>query len=131
MQRILLKFKSIEAKPDLPRNKINMKIIYDENSMPKMIEKVISYDDNIESFVNNLVKDVRSAAKMNCKTDLKDPFGGFVTVVFDESDIGETEEKLIAGIRKLKNNIKNFKNIRSVDNYIDKFHEVSRLEVKL
>jgi len=131
MQRVLLKFKSISAKSDILKNSLRLTINYDENNIQSAVEKVILADDNVDDFVSKLVKELRSSIKSKHTITSENPLDNFVTVVLDEDDVGEAEEKIANGIKKLRDKVRGFKSVKSADNYMNRFFDVSRLEVRL
>ena len=131
MQRVLLKFKSISAKSDILKNSLRLTINYDENNIQSAVEKVILADDNVDDFVSKLVKELRSSIKSKHAITSENPLDNFVTVVLDEDDVGEAEEKIANGIKKLRDKVRGFKSVKSADNYMNKFFDVSMLEVRL
>ena len=131
MQRVLLKFKSISAKSDILKNSLRLTINYDENNIQSAVEKVILADDNVDDFVSKLVKELRSSIKSKHTITSENPLDNFVTVVLDEDDVGEAEEKIANGIKKLRDKVRGFKSVKSADNYMNKFFDVSMLEVRL
>src|SRR3989344_677939 len=131
MQRVLLKFKNISAKPDILKNSLRLTINYDENNIQSAVEKVILADDNVDDFVSKLVKELRSSIKSKHAATSENPLDNFVTVVLDEDDVGEAEEKIANGIKKLRDKVRGFKSVKSADNYMNKFFDVSMLEVRL
>ena len=131
MQKILLKFKSIEAKPEINKSNLRLFIRYEENGILKTSEKVLLADDSIEKFVPNFLRELKSSLKNKYSGNSDDILEGFVNVVIDESDEGESEEKIVNGLKRLRERLRGFKSIKSADNYMNKFYDMSKLEVKL
>lgn len=131
MQRVLLKFKSISAKSDILKNSLKLAIYYDENNEQKIIEKSILADDSIDDFASRLIKELRTSIKNKYAKNSDNLLDNFVTIVLDEDDVGEAEERIANGIKKLRDKVRGFKSVKSADNYMNKFFDVSKLEVKL
>ncbi|MBS3108578.1 hypothetical protein J4409_01775 [Candidatus Woesearchaeota archaeon] len=131
MQRVLLRFKNIEAKPDVHKNDLRLLIQYEENGLLKSIDKVLLAGDDVDKFVSNMLKDIKTSAKNKYVVNSNDILDGFVNVVIDENDDGETEERIIGGLKRLRERLKGFKSINSADNYMNRFHDMSKLEVRL
>lgn len=131
MHNVLLKFTGIDAKPQINKGDLRLFIRYTENNSPKSIEKILVADDSIEDFVVKLLKEIRMMVKKSNQPFSDNMLNSFVNVVIDEKEIGETEERIIAGLKKLRDKVRGFRSVRSADNYMNKFFDVSRLEIKL
>ena len=131
MQKVVLKFKSIEAKPDALKSSMKVLVHYYENNDEKVVEKVLMINEPAENFAASLMKEIRTTAKNKDSTKSGNFLDNFVNIVVDERDIGETEEKIVAALKRLREQIRGFKNVKTADNYMNKFFDMSRLEIKL
>ena len=131
MQKVVLKFKSIEAKPDALKSSMKVLVHYYENNDEKVVEKVLMINEPAENFAASLMKEIRTTAKNKDSTKSGNFLDNFVNIVVDERDIGETEEKIVAALKRLREQIRGFKNVKTADNYMNRFFDMSRLEIKL
>ena len=82
-------------------------------------------------FVKNLMQELKKSAKVKYNLDNDESFNNIVNVLFDESEDGDTEEKLISVMDKLKDKVKGFKKVRSAENYLDKHYEINNLVIDI
>lgn len=131
MQKVLVKLDRIEAKPDVNKSNLKLLIHYNENNVQKTAEKTLLAEDSIDSFVSSFMKELRNSIKNAYAKNSEKPFDSFVTVVFDESDVGEAEEDMVSALKRLRDKVRGFRSVKSADNYMNKFYDMSKLEVKL
>ena len=131
MQKVVLKFKSIEAKPDVLKSSMKVLVHYYENNEEKVVEKILMINEPAENFAASLMKEIRTMAKNKYSTKSGNFLDNFVNIVVDEKDTGETEEKIGAALKRLREHVRSFKNVKTADNYMNKFFDMSRLEIKL
>ncbi|MEW6063508.1 MAG: hypothetical protein AB1571_04030 [Nanoarchaeota archaeon] len=84
---------------------------------------------DLESGVINFIRGVMDELKKRTKEKYgrysDDITEGVVNVIFDESEIGETEEKLVKSIEKIKMKMNDFKRTKYSSDYMGKFHDLS------
>ena len=131
MQRVLLKLKRLQVKKyDGLRGVIDLYIEYLENDKLKGVDKRLQIAENSILFAKNFLLEIKKQAKVMHNLDSGSPFDSFVNVLFDETEEGYTEERLVNAINRVKERIKGFKSIKSADNYINKYHEVNNTMIE-
>ena len=134
MHKIKIRFKRIEVvKVDVNSNYFDLLFVYNENEKERQIQKRFLFDIDLPYMVHNLVSEIKLKAKKEYSTNLMreleddDILVNFMHVVLDESEQGEGELRLLNGIKKLKDNVRNFKSVKSANNYMDYMHNYTQL----
>ncbi|MBI2673113.1 hypothetical protein HYX19_02535, partial [Candidatus Woesearchaeota archaeon] len=134
MHKIQIRFKRIEAiKVDTNRNFFDLLFVYDENDEERQVQKRFLFDTDLPYMVKHLVSEIKLKAKNDYSTKLMKELNddnllvNFMHVVLDESEIGEAETKLVNGIKRLRDSVRNFKNVKSANNYMDYMQNYSQL----
>ncbi|MBS3095090.1 hypothetical protein J4231_00250 [Candidatus Woesearchaeota archaeon] len=132
MRRIVIKFRKIEAKPDVNKSNLKLFIHYDENNIHKISEQLLLADEQIGQFVSRFMKGLRTSIKQNNSSSSSENFmDNFITIIVDEQEVGEAEENMVIALKKLRDKVRGFRSVKSADNYMNKFFDMSKLEVKL
>ncbi|GEM_PF-2832280 len=134
MSKIKISFKRIEViKVDVNRNFFDLLFVYSENDEEKQLQQRFLLDTDLPYIVKHLVSEIKLKAKNDYSTKLMKELNddnilvNFMRVVLDESEIGEAETKLVNGIKRLRDGVRNFKNVKSANNYMDYMHRYSQL----
>ncbi|MBS3149609.1 hypothetical protein J4455_02850 [Candidatus Woesearchaeota archaeon] len=127
-----IKVKRVEVKKfDFRNNSLELTFLYLEGDKQYTIKKPFSLNENSMLFVKNLMQELKKSAKVKYNLDNDESFNNIVNVLFDESEDGDTEEKLISVMDKLKDKVKGFKKVRSAENYLDKHYEINNLVIDI
>lgn len=127
-----IKIKRVQVnKFDFRNNSLELVFLYLEGDKQYTVKKTFGANENSMLFVKNLMQEIKKSAKVKYNLDNDESFDNIVNVLFDEVEDGETEEKLISVMDKLKDKVKGFKKIRSADNYLDKHYEINNLVIDI
>lgn len=134
MPQIKISFKRIEViKVDVNRNFFDLLFVYSENEEEKQLQMRFLLDTDLPYMVKHLVSEIKLKAKNNYSTKLMKELNddnilvNFMHVTLDESEIGGAETKLVNGIKRLRDGVRNFKSVKSANNYMDYMHRYSQL----
>jgi len=127
-----IKVKKVQVnKYDTRKNSLDLTFIYLEGDKQYSVKKDFNINENSMLFVKNLLQEIKKSAKVKYNLDNDESFDNIVNVIFDEVEDGDTEEKLMTVIDRLKEKAKGFKKIRSADNYLDKHYEINNLVIDI
>ena len=135
MKLVKLKFRELELeKTDFLRNNLHIKVYYEEDKQAKELARVFNIEANVQSFVKNLITDIKNDCKDRNMKDSMDEYeflSGIVNVVIEEHEDGFTELKMIDAIRRLKDKINFFKKVKSAQNYMSSYHDLNETRIRL
>lgn|SRR3989338_750455 len=127
-----IKVKKVQVnRYDTRKNSLDLTFIYLEGDKQYSVKKDFNINENSMLFVKNLLQEIKKSAKVKYNLDNDESFDNIVNVIFDEVEDGDTEEKLMTVIDRLKEKAKGFKKIRSADNYLDKHYEINNLVIDI
>ncbi len=128
MKSINIKLKSVGVlRFDSRKDELNLFIKYSENEDVRNINKTIRLTDDIRIFAYNVMREIKKEAKTRHGIVGDDPFGNYGNVFFEEKEEGESEEKLLAILSRIRDKARDFKRNKSSDNFINRLHEVNSL----
>lgn len=134
MQKVTLKFKRIEvAKVDTRNNALEMVFFYDENGREFKHSKNYLFDNDVDSFVNTLIHEVKTKAhERNAVIVDDDDFLSFhLNVLMDESEPGSTKEKIANALRRFKDKVRSFHSISKSDGYMEHYQSLIGLKASV
>lgn len=130
MAKVVLKLKRLKIKKyDSARNNVDIDIEYLENDKLNTVNKKFGLDESSLLFAKNFLTEIKKQAKVKYNLNFNEPFDNFVNVILGEEEIGYTEERLATCLNRIKERIRSFKSIKSYDNYINKFHDISNYSI--
>ena len=126
MSKVILKLKSLKLKKyDSAKHIVDIDLEYLENDRSYLINKKFNLDESSLMFAKNFLTEIKKQAKVKYNLNFDESFDNFVNILLDEEDVGYTEERLTTALNRIKERVRSFKSIRSYDNYINKFHDMS------
>lgn len=129
---VKIKIKRVQvSRYDMRHNSLELLFTYLEGERTFTVKKNYTPEDNTLLFVKNLMQEIKKSAKVKHNLDNDEPFDNIVSVLFDEIEDGDTEEKLISVMDKLKDKVKGFKKVKSADNYLNKHYEINNLVIDI
>ena len=132
MQVIKIKFKNLTvSKVDSGHKRLDLTFNYLTNGEPNSVTKKFLLTDGVINFVRNTMNEIKKNTKEKFAKFSDDPIEGVVTVMFDERDLGETMEKLVNGIQRIKGKLNDFKRTTYSGDYLNKFHEVNSMIIDI
>lgn len=134
MQKVMLKLKKVVVdRTDTKNNKFYMTIHYEENGVLDQVKKIYDFEETSDDFAENVIREIKDRTRQKlCRyDDDDDPLCNYAMVVMEEKEEGQQQEKLASAIKRLKEKVKNFKSLRMSTDYINKYQELSTLQVEL
>lgn len=131
MKSIKVRLTKIDGRLDFKNNLINFTIFFEDDSALRELSKRYVLDDDVGEFVKNFIAQIKQDCKKRHQGYGTDILEGFVQVYLDEKEAGDTEEKIINAINKVKLNVKNFRRIKSADDYMNKYYALSKIKIDL
>ena len=129
---VKIKIKKVQVnRYDLRTNSLDLLFTYFEGEKQFNVKKMFNINENSMLFVKNLLQEIKKSAKVKFNLDNDENFDNIVNVIFDEIEDGDTEEKLIAVMDRLKEKVKGFKKVKSAENYLDKHYEINNLVIDI
>ncbi|HLC73571.1 MAG TPA: hypothetical protein VJH20_02960 [Candidatus Nanoarchaeia archaeon] len=129
---VRIKVKKVQVnRYDLRDNSLELVFTYFEGDKQYAVKKNYSTNENSMLFVKNLLQEIKKSAKVKYNLDNDENFDNIVNIIFDEVEDGDTEDKLIAVMDKLKEKVKGFKKVKSAENYLDKHYEINNLVIDI
>jgi len=126
MQVFKIRFNNIAVnKFDLGHQIIDLRFGYSINDKREYIDKKFDLENGLINFVRGVMSELKKQTKERYGKYSDDPIEGVVSVVFDEGEFGETEEKLVKSIEKIKLKMDDFKRTKYSSDYMGKFHDLS------
>lgn len=131
MAKVVLKLKRLVVKSyNSSKHAVDIDIEYLENDKVNKINKQFNVEESTLLFAKNFLNDLKKQSKVKYNLDFDEPFDNMVNVMFDEDEIGYTEERLAGGLNRIKERIRSFRSIKSYDNYINRFHDLSNYSIE-
>ena len=128
MKSINIKLKSVGVlKFDSRKEELSLFIKFSENEDVKNLNKTLKLTDDIRLFAYNAIREIKKEAKTRHGVVGDDPFGNYGNVFFEEKEEGESEEKLLAILSRIRDKARDFKRNKSSDNFINRLHDVNSL----
>jgi len=134
METIKLKFKKIEVdKVDIRNALLIMTFFYEENGKPRQLQKNYSLKEDVDTFVNKLISEIKEdCCKRNAVLIDDDDFLSYhLNILLDENEEGVTKEKIANAIKRFKDKIRSFRNLRESESYIQHYNELIGLKADL
>ena len=131
MTKIILKLKRVKVKKyNSVNNSVDLEVTYLENDKMGTVEKKFALSDSAIIFAKNLLTELKKQTKVIHNLNFNVPLENFVNVFYDEEEAGFTEERLAVGLNRIKDKVREFKNIRSAENYMNRFHDLSNINIE-
>ncbi len=131
MARVVLKLKRVVVKSyNSTKHSVDIDIEYLENEKINRINKQFNVEESSLLFAKNFLNELKKQSKVKYNLNFDEPFDNIVNVMFDEDEIGYTEEKLAGGLNRIKERVRSFRSIKSYDNYINRFHDLSNYSIE-
>ena len=126
MKMVKIRFEKIGInKIDIGHSMVNLAYTYWVDTKPNTIVKNFDLEkDGVINFTKQLMSELKKGVKTKIQVN-QDELLNTVTVTFDEREPGETEEKLIKTLERIRSEIKNFRRIKSSDNYFNAFQRIN------
>lgn len=131
MVKVVLKLKKVFVKKfESAKNSVDIDIEYFEDEKLNNVSKKFNLDESSLLFAKNFLTEIKKQSRITYNLDNDESFENFVNVVFDEEEIGYTEERFATGLNRIKERIRSFRSIKSYDNYINKYHDLSNYSIE-
>lgn len=134
MDTVKLKFTRINVdKVDTRENVLEMSFFYEENGKEMKHKKNYRMEDDVDSFVNTLITEVKlkSHERNAVLVDDDDFLSYHMNILMDEPEPGITKEKISNTLKRFKDKIRGFRSLRSSENYIQHYNELIGLKSTL
>lgn len=131
MKSVKVRLTKIDGRLDFKNNLINFTIFFEDDSALRELSKRYLLDDDVGEFVKNFIAQIKQDCNKRHQGYGTDILESFVQVYLDEKEAGDTEEKIINAINKVKLNVKNFRRIKSADDYMNKYYALSKIKIDL
>ena len=131
MAKVVLKLKRVVVKSyNSSKHTVDIDIEYLENDKSNMVNRQFNVEEGSLLFAKNFLNELKKQSKIKYNLNFDEPFDNIVNVMFDEDEIGYTEEKLVGCLNRIKEKVRSFRSIRSYDNYINRFHDLSNYSIE-
>ena len=130
-ETVKLKFNRINVdKVDTRNNQLEMTFFYEENGKEMKHRKIYRLADDVDGFVNSLINEVKvkSHERNAVMVDNDDFLSYHMNILIEEPEPGVTKEKIANTVRRFKDKIRGFRNLKSSDNYISHYNELIGLK---
>jgi hypothetical protein len=134
MEKVMIKLKKlIVDQTDTKTNKFYITIYYKQGGSINQIKKVYDFGETTDSFAEKVINEIKEATRQRLclDEDDDDPLCNYALVMMEEKEEGQQQEKLASAVKMLKEKVKNFKSLRMSTDYINKYQELSTLQVEL
>lgn len=134
MEKLTLKFKRIEVtRVDTRNNVLEMLFYYDENGAEKSYRKNHPVDEDVDTFVNRMIHEVKAKAheRHAVVVDDDDFLSYHLNVLIDEKEPGITRDKIANAIRRFKDKVRSFRSMKSSEGYMTHYHELIGLKANI
>ncbi|HII16200.1 MAG TPA: hypothetical protein HA362_07900 [Nanoarchaeota archaeon] len=134
MGKVILKFKRIEVgKVDTRNNVMELFFCFDENGREMKHRKSYPLDMDVDNFVNSLINEikVKSHERNAVVVDDDDFLSYHMNILIDEPEPGVAKDKIANALRRFKDKVRSFRNIRQSDNYITHYNELVGLKADI
>ncbi len=134
MEKLTLKFRRIEVtRVDTRGNVLEMLFFYDENGAGKSYRKSHPMVEDVDTFVNRLIHEVKARAyEQNAvMVDDNDFLSYHLNVLIDEKEPGVTKDKIANAIRRFKDKVRSFRSMKSSEGYMTHYHELIGLKASI
>ena len=130
MEEVKITIKRVSVqKFDFRNNTLYLNVDYLEDDKPQKYSNKVSLEESGLLFVKDAIFKMRNEARMRHGIDGKDVFGNYGKVVINEKEEGQTEEKLIEAINRIRDKAKDFKRVKSAENYMNRLFEINNLKI--
>ncbi len=133
MTLVKIKFNNVALnKIDTCHKMLDLCFNYNVDKSPNKLLKSFSLDkDNVIGFTRTVMNEIKKQTKLKNSDPLYDDPFSLVTVVYDEREEGEMEEKVVKAVERIKNEIRSFKNVKGSDNYFAAYQRVNSMVVDI
>ena len=132
MQAINIRFKNLAvSKIDNGHKSLDLTFNYLVNGNPYSLTKRYVLTDGSINFVKGVMNEIKKGVREKFSKHSDDIIEGIVTIIFGERELGETEEKLVNGIQRIKSKLNDFKRTSYSGDYLNKFNELNSMIIDI